>query len=44
VKEILDIPDDAEVVELMPLGYPRAWPDTPPRKPLDEIVYYDGWS
>ncbi len=44
VKEILDIPDEADVVELMPLGYPREWPDAPPRKPLDEIVYYDGWE
>lgn len=44
VKEILDIPEDVEVVELMPLGYPREWPDAPPRKPLDEIVFYDGWE
>ena len=44
VKQILNIPDDAEVVELMPLGYPTEWPDAPPRKPLDEIVYEDGWE
>ena len=44
VKEALEIPDDVEVVELMPLGYPEEWPDAPPRRPLGEIVHYDKWQ
>lgn len=44
VKEALHIPEDAQVVELMPLGYPQEWPDAPPRKPLGEIVHYDRWQ
>lgn len=44
VKEILGIPDDVRVVELMPLGYPvnRSTKDKS-RFLLDKIVKYDHW-
>ena len=43
-KNILGIPDEAVVVQLLPLGYPDAWPGPRPRKPLDEAVYWDRWG
>jgi len=44
VKEILRIPDEIRVVELMPLGYPSD-PSTVAKKrlPLDRIVKYEHW-
>ena len=45
VKEILGIPDDVMVVELLPVGYATA--DAKPgrgRMPVEELVCYDGWS
>lgn len=44
VRDVLGIPDTVEVVSLLPMGYPTAWPDAKPRKPVDEAVCYDGWS
>lgn len=44
VREVLGIPGSVEVIELLPLGYPSAWPGPRPRKPLDEAVCYDGWQ
>jgi len=44
VKEILDIPEEIRVVELLTLGYP-AEPGRPrERKSLDEIVMYEEWG
>lgn len=44
VRRALGIPGSVEVVELLPLGYPAEWPSPRPRKPLEEIVCYDGWE
>jgi len=44
VRKILGIPEELEVVELLPLGYPAEWPPAKPRKKLDEIVSYNGWE
>jgi nitroreductase len=44
VKEILEIPQDVRVVQLLTLGYPKSEP--PPkknRKSLDEIIMYEKW-
>ena len=41
VKEILGIPEDYHIVEMMPLGYPEKQPSPRPRKELSEIVFYD---
>jgi nitroreductase len=44
VKEILHIPDEIRVVELMPLGYPSdPAAITKKRLPLDRIVKYEHW-
>jgi nitroreductase len=37
--EILALPKDRTVIELIPLGYPAFSPRQTPRKPLDEFVF-----
>ena len=44
VKELLGIPDDVQVVELLTLGYPAGAEFKTSRKNLDEIVCYERWS
>jgi len=39
--DILQVPPDITVVELMPLGYPADAGRPTPRKPLTEFVFYD---
>lgn len=41
VKEVLDIPSDARVVALTPLGYPDESPSKTSRKDLAELICYD---
>ncbi|MHC4480929.1 MAG: nitroreductase family protein [Planctomycetota bacterium] len=43
VRDILDIPDSVQVIELLPLGYPTEWPGPKTRKLLEEVVCYDRW-
>jgi len=44
VKEILGIPKDIRVVELLALGYPdKPCPSHKDRLSLEEIVMYEGW-
>jgi len=42
--EILELPEGAVVVELMPLGYPEGQAAVSPRKPLEEIVYFEKYG
>ena len=44
VKALLGIPDDARVVQLMPLGYPEDQPKAKVRKALNEIVMREQWG
>lgn len=44
VKEILNIPDNVRVVQLLTLGYPTEIPRPTSRKSLDEIVMREKWS
>ena len=45
VKEILGIPPEIRVVELMPVGYPKTpGPATKSRIPLDKMVKRERWS
>ncbi|NLY55097.1 MAG: nitroreductase [Firmicutes bacterium] len=41
VKELLKVPEEYKVVELMPLGYPADKPRVKVRKSLEEIISYD---
>lgn len=43
VKTVLGIPANVRVVSLLPLGYPASVPGEFSRKPMEEIVCYDGW-
>ncbi|MCM8784360.1 MAG: nitroreductase family protein [Candidatus Omnitrophica bacterium] len=44
VKEILSIPSEVRVVELMTLGYPKEINPTINRKEMEEIVCYEKWN
>lgn len=38
--ELLNLPDDREVVALIPIGYPAEEPAAPKRKPVDDLLSY----
>jgi nitroreductase len=38
---LLRIPDYYEIVSVLTIGYPAEKPETPPRRPLQEIVHHD---
>jgi nitroreductase len=40
-KEILGVPDDYEVVTMIPLGYPAKKPEAPKRRGISEFAHYD---
>jgi len=44
VKQILGIPADARVVELLTLGYPNDSPKPKSRAPIEQIVNYERWG
>jgi nitroreductase len=44
IKQILNIPAEMRIVEVMPLGYPKSLPDPKPRKELEEIIVYDRYQ
>ncbi len=45
VKEILNIPPEIRVVQLLPIGYPRdPGPEEKSRLPLETIVRYERWE
>jgi len=43
VREILGIPEDVPVVELLALGYPEKVPARTDRLPMEEIIHWDRW-
>ncbi len=44
VHRLLNMPDEAQVVYCIPLGYPLGRFGPTQRKPLSEVVSYDGWA
>lgn len=45
LRSILNIPQNIRIVGLFPIGYPlEEKKEGPPRKPLNEIVFYEKWS
>lgn len=44
VKEILGVPEDVRIVNLLTLGYPKKLETKTGRKPLSEIICYDKYS
>lgn len=44
VKELLGIPPGVETAALIPLGYPIGKFGRPPRKPVQQVTFFDGWG
>jgi nitroreductase len=44
VKNLLDIPENIRIVQLLTLGYPGTVPPARARKKLEEIVCFDKWG
>lgn len=47
VKEILHVPEEAQVVAITPLGYPEddnAFQSVSHRKAMEEVIVYDRWA
>jgi len=45
VKEILNIPENIKVVELLALGFPKKAPQTPKKRlPLKSVVFLEKWN
>ncbi len=41
IRQALNIPTDLRIVALTPVGYPAEEPTPKPRKPFNEIIFYD---
>ena len=44
VRQILAIPENVAIIELMTVGYPADSKPEPKREPIDKIVCYDTWK
>ena len=44
VRQILAIPEDVAIIELMTVGYPADSKPEPKREPMEKIVCYDTWK
>jgi nitroreductase len=44
VRQILAIPEDIAIIELMTVGYPADSKSEPKREPIEKIVCYDTWK
>jgi len=44
IKDLLGIPPEAQVVCLLPVGYPVQEPEARPRLSLEEIIFTDRWG
>ncbi len=44
VKELLDIPEEMELVAVLPFGYPKGKYGRPPRQPVQEVTYWERWG
>lgn len=43
VRKVLNIPEDVEPQALIEVGYPDERPLPPPRKPIEEVLHWEGW-
>jgi len=43
VRKVLNIPENVEPQALIEVGYPDEQPLPPPRKPIEEILHWEGW-
>ena len=42
--QVIDVPEDVAVVEILPVGHPEAVPQAPPRKELSELVFHEKYG
>jgi len=40
-KSILNIPGNYKRICITPIGIPEAWPETPEKKAINEVILYD---
>jgi len=43
-RKLLDVPESATIIELLPIGYPAAAAGSKSRKPLSQVVAYDKFA
>lgn len=43
LRELLQIPEEVEIVAVTPLGYTSQFPEKRPRLPLEQVVHYETW-
>ncbi len=44
VKQLLGVPDDIETMALIPIGWPKGKFGAGPRRPVEEITFWDRWG
>jgi nitroreductase len=44
VRELLGIPENAHVAAVIPVGWPKGKFGAGPRKPVEEVTYWDHWG
>ncbi len=44
VAEILEVPENVEVVTILPVGYPEKIPNPPPRRSIEDFVSYESYG
>jgi len=44
VAEILEVPENVEVVAILPIGYPEKIPNPPPRRSIEDFVFYESYG
>lgn len=44
VKKLLGVPEDVETMALVPVGWPRGRFGPPPRRPAEEVTFWDRWG
>jgi len=43
LKELLNIPENVEILAMSPLGYPDEAPKARPRMPVEEVTHFNKW-
>lgn len=44
MKEVFEIPDQYRLICFTPVGIPEKWPQTPPKKRLEEVVVFESFG
>ena len=44
VRELFEIPERYKFICITPIGIPEAWPESPPKKELEEFIVYEAFE